>query len=409
MDISGDDASSVGDGAQLILPAAAAAARSGEQAERDDLICEVCMDDESDEYVDAAGFGLLLVCEKCFVQVHVGCYIPDAGSPDKYKVPEGDWLCNVCAKGGDPKTTSCELCWNKGGAFRPCKDAPGHAATNGADKWVHKLCATWIPELEEWPDAFSLLHLDQQRFGSSAVCKVCAPATWGTLKNKHQKSHRGAWIQCFHGTCRTAVHPWCLLHNPCGFTKRTIDNCVEIYCPKHAEHVNDPTKAKATSLRQLRRFAVPVTSSSHAESPSPPRKRPRASAANEAAAEANHADPKYVAQHRVALQRSTNLGAIWGDMQELGYEGKRNFFSDDLEGWMSPEGLKLYEDMKKNKESTRSIHCHFLGHPRYKVCRCVCFCVFSSVFPVVSFDFFVAFPRILSLRPVLVHTLPNKA
>ena len=52
------------------------------------------------------------------------------------KVPEGSWLCRICALGvHQPK---CLLCPKKGGAMKP---------TRSATKWVHVSCALWIPEV----------------------------------------------------------------------------------------------------------------------------------------------------------------------------------------------------------------------------------------------------------------------
>lgn len=51
------------------------------------------------------------------------------------KVPEGSWLCRICALGILPR---CQLCPKKGGAMKP---------TRSGTKWVHVSCALWIPEV----------------------------------------------------------------------------------------------------------------------------------------------------------------------------------------------------------------------------------------------------------------------
>ncbi len=51
------------------------------------------------------------------------------------KVPQGNWLCRICALGVQPK---CLLCPRRGGALKP---------TRSGTKWVHVSCALWIPEV----------------------------------------------------------------------------------------------------------------------------------------------------------------------------------------------------------------------------------------------------------------------
>lgn len=108
--------------------------------------------------------------------------------------------CDVCTAGEDAKTTICELCSNIGGAYKGLDK-------NG--KWIHSLCSNWIPEIYNIDMKSSILtinKLDKKRF--KLKCALCIG--------------KGACIECEYGKCRTAAHPWCVLHNPGGFTKRVI-------------------------------------------------------------------------------------------------------------------------------------------------------------------------------------------
>ena len=62
-------------------------------------------------------------------------------------------------------------------------------------------------------------------------------------------NQKGACIQCCYGRCATAAHPWCVLNNPQGFTRRVIKNedgelLWEIFCKQHAFGINEPLKPK---------------------------------------------------------------------------------------------------------------------------------------------------------------------
>lgn len=138
----------------------------------------------------------IIFCDKCNVPVHQLCY-------GVHTIPEGDWLCDVCAGGEDPATTTCELCNFTGGAYKTT-DRPG--------KWIHSLCATWVPEVYISEDTtnpvYTLSHLDKKRFKLKCVlCNTC----------------KGAAVQCCYGKCVTPAHPWCAIRSPeKGWTRRII-------------------------------------------------------------------------------------------------------------------------------------------------------------------------------------------
>ena len=109
--------------------------------------------------------------------------------------------CDVCAAGEDVSITVCEVCCNTGGAYKAL-DKPG--------KWIHSLCASWIPEIYSVDVKNEIFltakGLDRKRF--KLKCVLC--------------SGKGACIQCSYGKCCIPAHPWCVLHTPKGFTRRVI-------------------------------------------------------------------------------------------------------------------------------------------------------------------------------------------
>ena len=124
------------------------------------------------------------------------------------------------------------MCSNTGGAYKP---------TDKAGKWVHSLCSIWIPEVftianRNGSHLLTLNSLDKKRY--RLKCNLC--------------NQKGACIQCCYGRCATAAHPWCVLNNPQGFTRRVIKNedgelLWEIFCKQHAFGINEPLKPKPKS------------------------------------------------------------------------------------------------------------------------------------------------------------------
>lgn len=144
-------------------------------------------------------------------------------------------FCYACAKGLKPAELQCELCSYKGGAYKPI---------DKKNKWTHGLCAMWIPELFEKhspsePPTWQFQFLDKRRYNlKCALCKT-----------------KGACVQCSYGRCTTAVHPWCALRTPQGFTRRIIKDDEgephwEIFCKAHAKAVSDPVKKSAKHKHQ---------------------------------------------------------------------------------------------------------------------------------------------------------------
>lgn len=143
--------------------------------------------------------------------------------------------CDACAKGLDTLSVKCELCPFKGGAYKPTVDK----------KWVHCICANWMPEVFKPDNAYHISNINPARF--KLRCVLC--------------NGKGAKIQCSYGKCNTAAHPWCALNSNSGFTHRVIKSSYaenhmdwEIFCVPHASAVSAPPKPKVKAKRTS--FAV---------------------------------------------------------------------------------------------------------------------------------------------------------
>ena len=80
----------------------------------ENVVCDVCLDGNTCDNNE------IVICETCSVAVHQECY-------NVAVVPEGAWYCDICAVGGDPAATVCELCpFMEAGAFKRTRDK---------DKW----------------------------------------------------------------------------------------------------------------------------------------------------------------------------------------------------------------------------------------------------------------------------------
>ena len=114
------------------------------------------------------------------------------------------------------------------------------------------MCAAWIPEIyiadiKEYPTKLTINRLDKKRF--RLKCGLC--------------SGKGACVECKHGKCRTAAHPWCVVNTPGGYTRRVVkdedDELIwQIFCKTHASSVSDPLKPKPKNkiVQQLAAVAI---------------------------------------------------------------------------------------------------------------------------------------------------------
>ncbi|KAK5857797.1 hypothetical protein PBY51_011017 [Eleginops maclovinus] len=176
----------------------------------EDVVCDVCRSPDGEDNNE------MVFCDKCNICVHQACY-------GIQKVPQGSWLCRICALGILPK---CQLCPKKGGAMKP---------TRSGTKWVHVSCALWIPEVsignpEKMEPITNVSHIPSNRW--ALICCIC-------------KEKSGACIQCSAKNCRTAFHVTCGLH--AGIEMNTIlteDDEVKFksYCPQHSGLEGDESR-----------------------------------------------------------------------------------------------------------------------------------------------------------------------
>lgn len=168
----------------------------------------------------------ILLCDKCNVAVHQQCYGIKA-------IPPGNWFCDSCAFGMDTNRLSCALCPYPGGAF--------YATDDG--KWIHAFCCGWIPGVKEVDSK----NKRQQNIPIEAIeekCTIDSAEAFSTTLSEHQISstleeiffndsrvqsllsvdpgrftlkcslcsyRSGACLQCDHGKCPAAAHPYCIL------------------------------------------------------------------------------------------------------------------------------------------------------------------------------------------------------
>ena len=123
--------------------------------------------------------------------------------------------------------------------------------TEKPGRWVHVLCSFWIPEIFEVvtpqhkaadmpPMHLNMAYLDKKRY--KLKCGLC--------------STKGACIQCCAGRCTIAAHPWCVVKNPRGFTRRIIKNdegnmVWEVFCKAHAKAVSEPYKPRPKAKQSI--------------------------------------------------------------------------------------------------------------------------------------------------------------
>ena len=147
--------------------------------------------------------------------------------------------CNVCRLGLDPRDTACQLCSEKGGAYKP---------TDQRGKWVHVLCANWLPEVfcrdSKKKEPFVLTKVNPMRFRLRCSSEHCAKLAFeqDLVNNKFftGTSHRkGACVQCTVKGCTSAIHPQCLIRKDGKFALHYAQGgaCV-ILCPDHVQEAD---------------------------------------------------------------------------------------------------------------------------------------------------------------------------
>ena len=211
----------------------------------DDTICAICGSGE------ACNSDAIVLCDRCDVAVHQGCY----GIPN---VPEGKWLCLKCAWAPNERV-ECVVCpFQSEGAFKQTEEPvnlqairlAGKSHTQamhrnrgnesnktavGADHecstivdlpvsrrstgWCHSICAHWLDELSFSNDTYlepitGATLIPTSRF--KLVCRLC-------------KVKQGAPIQCSNRQCGYAYHPMCMLKA----NLLTDFKHKKSWCPKH--------------------------------------------------------------------------------------------------------------------------------------------------------------------------------
>lgn len=172
-------------------------------AESDNLVwtCSIC---HEEPMRDAP----LVYCENCGIAVHQQCY----GYPLLKSIPEEDWFCDYCTANA---SSGCVLCPQSGGVLKRTTDA----------RWVHLLCAMWLPEaffrVPEGSDAIDVLHIPESRFNET--CFIC-------------KEPRGACMTCSDSECNAAFHVTCALKRGIKFKYETCRSGADIVfatCNRH--------------------------------------------------------------------------------------------------------------------------------------------------------------------------------
>uniref|UniRef100_A0A8C7X335 Protein Jade-1 n=1 Tax=Oryzias sinensis TaxID=183150 RepID=A0A8C7X335_9TELE len=155
----------------------------------EDVVCDVCQSPDGEDNNE------MVFCDKCNICVHQACY-------GIQKVPQGSWLCRICALGILPK---CQLCPKKGGGHEPRPPS----------------C---IGNPEKMEPITNVSHIPSNRW--ALICCLC-------------KEKAGACIQCSAKNCRTAFHVTCGLQANLEMnTILTEDDEVKFksFCPKHSGH-----------------------------------------------------------------------------------------------------------------------------------------------------------------------------
>ena len=169
----------------------------------EDFTCSICGDG------DYEGDNLIVICAVCELGQHMKCY-------GILRVPDGDWVCEVCRVFGRIGASSlpCAFCPVQGGGLKPTLhandgslDSPHYpkydntqieSVSNPSAVWVHVFCAIHLSGVvirdKERVEGIYIGAVEPRRF--RLKCEVCL-------------TRNGACIQCSHKKCPAAFHPEC--------------------------------------------------------------------------------------------------------------------------------------------------------------------------------------------------------
>lgn len=163
-----------------------------ENEQNDDIICDVCLEDDDFEGDE------IVICELCSAATHQSCY----GGEIKDQLPKADqpWYCARCQdlikdKAKKCQDIKCVFCPDLKGIMKPVLQG---------QQWAHLICVNWTPEIWFTDDTNTAIggQINQRRKG--LVCGVC-------------KKHSGSCVQCDFQKCHRSWHVRCAAKN--GYIK----------------------------------------------------------------------------------------------------------------------------------------------------------------------------------------------
>ena len=164
--------------------------RSDQNKLDENIVCDICLDDEDDDGNE------IIVCDLCLVAVHQTCY----GSEIIKSVPKGDWFCARCRdlkQNPNKRCTEiqCILCPKIDGALKPVTF--GKKGANQTTVWVHPICVNWLPGI--WFTNDKNEAIEGQIYENSMLISCTSCKTY----------QKGAVIQCDYQNCGASKHVRC--------------------------------------------------------------------------------------------------------------------------------------------------------------------------------------------------------
>ncbi|XP_064595192.1 PHD finger protein 14-like [Liolophura sinensis] len=198
------------------------------------IICCVCLGDiryRDSEHMFVEEDDEIVECDNCGASVHEGCYgiseAQSAASTESSASTE-PWFCDACKAGVMP---NCELCPNKGGIYKE----------TDAGKWVHLVCALYIPGVAfgdvDKLSPVTLFEMPYSKWGAKE-CSLCEEPAF---------SRTGVCISCDAGMCRTFFHVTCAQREGLlseASPEEDIADPFFAYCKLHADKASMRAKRR---------------------------------------------------------------------------------------------------------------------------------------------------------------------